>query len=290
MSLVPRIAGLPLRALVPTPVLPRSVPAGQVVVVTGASSGIGRATALAAARRRHHVVLAARRREKLEEVAVECRRAGAASTMVQPTDVSDDEQVGALLIAAGEPHGRVDAVLHCAGEVTYGRVEETRAQDFDQVLATNLSGTANVARHTMKVLRAQERGTLVLVGSLLGQIAVPEMTPYVVSKWGVRALARQLLIENLDLPGVHVCLVSPGSVDTPIYGNALDAAGAVNKPPPPSITPERVAETVLGQLTWPRANTQTTVSNYGLVLGFGLAPWVWDRAVGPAFRVVSRRP
>ncbi len=289
MTSLPRIAGLPLRSLIPVPALPRPVPAGQVVVVTGASSGIGRATALAAARRRHHVVLAARRRDVLEEVAQECRDAGAASTVVVPTDVADDEQVAALLRAAGEVRGPVDAVLHCAGVVTYGRVEQTRAEDFDQVLATNLSGTANVARQTLQVMREQERGTLVLVGSLLGHISVPEMTPYVVSKWGVRALARQLQIENLDLPHVHVCHVSPGSVDTPIYASALDAAGGVNEAPPPTVSPQRVAEIVLLMLTWPRPQVQTALSNYGLVLGYSAAPWLWDRAIGPAFRVLSRK-
>ena len=286
---LPRIAGLPLRSLLPVPSLPRSVEAGSVVVVTGASSGIGESCALAAARRGHHVVLAARRREVLEEKAEDCRRAGAPSALVVPTDVSDDDQVEALIQATLAEHGRLDAVLHCAGVVTYGRTEETRAEDFDQVLSVNLSGAANVARRTLPVLREAEHGVLVVVGSLLGHIAVPEMTPYVVSKWGVRALARQLQIENLDLPDVHVCYVSPGSVDTPIYDKALDDAGGVNSPPPPTISPERVAEVVLGQLTWPRAQTHTAYSNYGLVLGFGLAPWAWDRAVGPAFRLLSRR-
>lgn len=285
----PQIVGLPLRSLLPVPALPRPVPAGQVVLVTGASSGIGRATAVEAARRGYHVVLAARRREVLDEVVVDCEDAGAASTLVVVTDVADDEQVEALLDTAHERYGYLDAVLHCAGVVTYGRVEQTDAGDFDQVLATNLSGTANVARHSLRLMRAQERGTLVIVGSLLGHVAVPEMTPYVVSKWGVRALARQLQIENLDLPGVHVCHVSPGSVDTPIYGSALDAAGGVNQAPPPAISPERVAASVLGQLGWPRPQTQTQLSNYGLMIGFGLAPWAWDRVVGPAFRLVSRR-
>ena len=97
-----------------------------------------------------------------------------------------------------------------------------------------------------------------LVGSLLGHIAVPEMSPYVVSKWGVRALARQLKIENGDLPHVHVSHVSPGSVDTEIYGNALDSAGMVNTPPPPTISPERAARVILGQVGSRRTDVQTS--------------------------------
>ena len=128
--------------------------------------------------------------------------------------------------------GRLDAVLHCAGVVSYGRTEDTTPEDFDSVVSTNLLGAANVARHVVPVLREQGEGTLVLVGSLLGHINVPEMTPYVVSKWGVRALARQLHIENLDMPGVRIVHVAPGSVDTPIYGSALDSAGRRQHPAP----------------------------------------------------------
>lgn len=145
-----------------------------------------------------------------------------------------------------------------------------------------------MARHVIPVLRRQRRGDLVLVGSLLGHIAVPEMTPYVVSKWGVRALARQLKIENGDLPEVRISHVAPGSVDTLIYDNALDEAGGVNTAPPPAISPERAARTVLRAAGSRRLPHQTAVSNYVLIGAFRLLPAVYDRFVGPAFDVVSR--
>lgn len=263
--------------------------AGLVVVVTGASSGIGRATALLAAEERHHVVLVARNEEKLDKVAAECGERGAASMLVAPTDVGDDEAVAWMIEQVLEEHGRIDAVLHCAGQVTYGRVEDTTAEHFEQVVRVNLLGSASVARHVVPVLRRQARGDLVLVGSLLGHIAVPEMSPYVVSKWGVRALARQLKIENGDLPHVHVSHVSPGSVDTEIYGNALHDAGMVNTAPPPTISPERVAQVILGQIGSRRSDVQTAWSNYALVAAFRLAPPIYDRLVGPVFDLVSRR-
>lgn len=263
---------------------------GLVVVVTGASSGIGRATALLAARRRHHVVLASRSLEALEEVAAACDGAGASSTLVQPTDVGDDESVAELVARTVREYGHVDAVLHCAGIVTYGRTEETTPDDFASVVSTNLLGTAAVARHVVPVLRRQGYGDLVIVGSLLGHLAVPEMTPYVVSKWGVRALARQLKIENGDLRHVHISYVAPGSVDTPIYERALDAAGMVNTPPPPAISPERVARVVLRQIGSRRTETQTALLNYALIGAFRGAPQVWDALIGPVFHLVSRRP
>lgn len=273
--------------------LPTHRPAGLVVLVTGASSGIGEATALRAASEGHHLVLVARREEALEEVAAACDEAGAASTEVLTADVSDDDEVATMVADALARHGRLDAVLHCAGVVSYGRTEETSADDFAQVVSTNLLGAASVARHVVPVLREQRHGDLVLVGSLLGHIAVPEMTPYVVSKWGVRALARQLRIENVDVPGVRISHVSPGSVDTPIYDKALDDAGGVNAPPPPTISPERVARIVLdrvgGRFGGTGGDVQTALSNYGIMAAFSLAPWAYDRLVGPVFEAVSRR-
>ena len=265
-----------------------AIPDPAVVVVTGASSGIGKAVALQLARSGHHLVLVARGQEDLDESAAECRAAGCRSAMVVPTDVSDDAAVAELFARVVAQHGRVDAVAHSAGEVTYGRTEETSAAVFDRVLATNLSGAANVARHAIPLMREAERGVLVIVGSLLGHIAVPEMTPYVVSKWGLRALARQLSLENLDQRNLHICHVAPGSVDTPIYDKAIDSGGTVNSPPPPTISPERAARTVVAQLYRPTRASQTAWSNHLVIAAFRGAPLVYDRVVGPAFHALSR--
>ncbi len=262
---------------------------GLVVVVTGASSGIGEATALLAAEERHHLVLVSRTESSLEKVAAACEERGAASATVHAADIGDDDSVAELVERVVTEHGRLDAVVHCAGIVTYGRTEDISAEDFASVIETNLLGTATIARHVVPVLRRQERGDLVIVGSLLGHINVPEMTAYVVSKWGVRALARQLKIENGDLPDVRISHVAPGSVDTDIYDNALDSAGMVNTPPPPTISPERAARSVLGQVGTRRLESQTAWLNYALIGAFRLAPPVWDRLVGPAFDAVSRR-
>ncbi|SED13501.1 Short-chain dehydrogenase [Nocardioides exalbidus] len=265
-------------------------PAGpQVVLVTGASSGIGRATALEAARHGDHVTLLARGETDLLGLMDECLGAGAASASVAAADVTDDDRIAEVVADLVAAHDRIDAVFHCAGVVTYGRAEEVPHEDFAAVVSTNLIGSAVVARHVVRAFRRQEHGVLVLVGSLLGHITIPEMTPYVVSKWGVRALAKQLSLENLDLPHIHVAHVAPGSVDTPIYDNALDSAGAVNAPPPPVISPERAAQVVYRQLRSPRAQSQTAMTNYALIWSHDLLPFVWRRLVGPVFHAVSRR-
>lgn len=248
-----------------------------IVVVTGASSGIGRATAIEASRRGATVVLAARDKAALESVAEECP----GETLVVPTDVGSDDEVAALVDATLERFGRLDVVISNAGVVSYGRVEDVPVEVFDGVLRTNLLGSANVARHVVPVLRCQEAGTLLLVGSVLGHVTVPTMTPYVVSKWGVRALALQLRLENRDVPGLHIGYVAPGGVDTPIYPNAANYLGFQGQPPPPYASAERLARQVLARVRWPFLPAQLNVTNDVIRFGFTFLPKVYDRLVGP---------
>jgi NAD(P)-dependent dehydrogenase (short-subunit alcohol dehydrogenase family) len=159
---------------------------------------------------------------------------------------------------------------------------------FDQVVATNLLGSVNLARHVLPVLRAQGSGSLVLVGSLIGHIAVPDMAPYVLSKWGVRALARQLRVDNRDRPGVRIAYVAPGGVDTPIYGQAATYGGAVGRPPFPVTTPEHVAARVMAVADGRRRGGQVGVANEVIRLGFTALPWAYDRLVGPLFAVAAQ--
>ena len=286
------VVGALLPAVLPGPLV-RLLPApdqrDRVVVVTGASSGIGRATALRVSALGAHVVLVARREEVLEEVAEECLAAGASSAQVVPTDVADDDAVADLVAAVRGRHGRLDAVLHCAGVVAYGRTDELDAETFDQVLRTDLVGTVNVCRHAVRAMRHQGHGSIVVVGSLLGHISVPDMTPYVVSKWAVRALTRQLALENRDVPDLHISHVAPGSVDTPIYDSALDDDGDEHRPPPPVISAERVADIVVSCLDRSTGSVQTALPNLVMLAAHQAVPAVWDRLVGPAFDLIGKR-
>ena len=266
------------------------LPASSVVLVTGASSGIGRAVAIRVAHDGGHVVLVARSAEPLEEVARECKEAGAASTLVVPTDVGNDEAVADCVARTLEEHGRIDAVVNSAGVVAYGRTEEIPAEVFDGVVRSNLIGSVNVARHVLPVMRSQRRGSLVLVGSVLGHIGAPTMTPYVVSKWGVRALARQLQLENRDIDGVHIGHVAPGGIDTPIYAQAASIDGTQSGPPPPAHSPEWVAHRIVSTLDEPSKRAQIGIGNNLLRFGFNALPAVYDVVVGPAFRLVALDP
>lgn len=259
----------------------------RVVVVTGASSGIGRAVALQAAGAGDHVVLVARGEPPLQETALECDANGAASTLVLPTDVGDDSEVDKMITAVTSQHGRIDAVVHCAGVVAYGRTEDVPAEVFEGVLRTNVTGSVNIARHTIPVMRRQGAGTLVLFGSVIGHIGVPSMSAYVLSKWAVRALARQLQLENRDVDGLSIAYIAPGGVDTPIYEQAANYDGFVGRPPPPVASPEHVARVTLRRLDHHRNRTQVGLANDIIRFGFTAMPWAYDRLVGPLFKIAA---
>jgi NAD(P)-dependent dehydrogenase (short-subunit alcohol dehydrogenase family) len=252
-----------------------------VVLVTGASSGIGRAVVLRAAAQGAHVVLVARGRAALEAAARDCETAGAASTTVLPADVGDDDAVAELVASAVRRHGRLDVVVSNAGVVSYGRAEEVPAEVFDGVVRTNLTGAANLTRHVLPVLRRQEEGTLMFVGSVIGHVAVPSLTAYTVSKWGLRALVHQLRLENRDVPGVHIGYVAPAGVDTPIYRTAANYDGYVGRPPPPVASADRVARQVLARVDHPRLGAQLSLVNHVVRFGFSALPPVYSRIVGP---------
>jgi short-subunit dehydrogenase len=258
-----------------------------VLLVTGASSGIGRAVAEKAAAHGWRLVLVGRDRVALDEVADACRERGAATVTVEAADVGSDPAVGQLVDRVERAHGRLDAVVNVAGVVAYGRVEDVPAEVFDGVIRTNLLGSVNLARHVLPVLRRQGRGHLVLIGSVLGHIAAPHMTAYVVSKWGVRSLARQLQVDNRDVPNVHVSYLAPGGVDTSIYETAANYLGVPGRPPAPVSSPERVADAILRLLARPRPRTQVGVANGLIRFGFSALPGVFDALVGPLFGVAA---
>jgi short-subunit dehydrogenase len=114
------------------------------------------------------------------------------------------------------------------------------------------------------------------------------MSPYVVSKWGVRALARQLQLENRDRSDLHVIYAAPGGVDTPIYAQAGNYSGVVGRPPPPVASPERIARRILRLVDHPRPRAQLALTNDVMRLGFNGLPWLFDALVGPLFTVAAK--
>jgi short-subunit dehydrogenase len=225
----------------------------SVVVVTGASSGIGRATAHAFARKGADLVLAARRHHVLERAGDECRNLGA-EVLVVPLDVTDEQSVRDLAGAALARFGRIDVWVNNASVAVWGRVEEVPMEDFRRVVDVNLFGYVHGARAVLPVFRDQGSGVLVNVGSMVSRVTEPYVAPYVVSKHAVRGLGAVIRQElALDgVKGVHVSTVMPATVDTPFFQHAGNYTGRATKAMPPVYAPERVARTIVNCARFPR--------------------------------------
>ena len=260
------------------------------VLITGASSGIGRALAQRLATAGARLVLSSRSPETLAAAAGECRARGAAGedVLVVTADVRDAEAVDELIAASAARFGRVDAVVHCAGALAYGRFVDLPAEVFDATVATNLGGASHVARAALRQFEAQGDGHLVLIGSVLGKIAAPTMSAYVTTKWAIHGLARTLQLEVRSTPNINVSLVSPGGVDTPIYRLAGTYTGRHGAPPPPVATADEVAAVIEKTLERPRREVPVFGVNRLMVLGSRLLPGLFDALVGPLFRRLAQ--
>ena len=257
---------------------------GKTVLVTGASSGIGRATALRLARKGADLILVARSRESLDDARRECEAIGA-SVLVCVADVGDADSVDATFRAATARFGRIHGVVHSAAALSYGRFEDVPREVFDASIHTTLTGTANVARSALATFGDGGGGSLVVLGSLLGKISTPYMSSYVTAKWGVHGLVRTLQIEARTTPGTEVSLVWPGGVDTPVYLQAGTYLRRHGRPPPPVDSPEKVARVVVRALGRPRRESPVGMANHLTVTGFRVLPGVFDRIVTPLMRV-----
>ncbi len=251
-----------------------------VVVITGASSGIGRGAARAFAARGDGVVLAARSAQTLDEVAKECQALGGRAVAV-PTDVSDEAAVQELVRRAVEEFGRIDAWVNAAAVWSYGRFEDTPGAVFRQIVETTLFGQVYAARAVLPQFRSQGHGVLVNVASLYGRVSSPYVAPYVTSKWGLLGFSEVLRQEVRDAPAIAVCTVLPGAADTPIYRHAANYVGRQIRPLPPVMSPERVVSAVVRTVDKPKAEIVVGRTQHLGALAHQLVPRLYDRVVGP---------
>ena len=200
-------------------------PSGRVVLVVGASSGIGLAAALAFARCGDHLVLNSRSDDALKAAEKACHAAGVGDIDIVSGDITDPITSDRLVARALDRHGRIDVVVHSATVTGYGTVEVMPPDVFLKVVETAVHGTLHLGRAILPIMRRQGSGVFIGVNSLLGSVTVPQMGAYATSKWGQRAVLRTLQQETRDVPGVHVCIVSPGSINTPIYYQAANYTG-----------------------------------------------------------------
>jgi NAD(P)-dependent dehydrogenase (short-subunit alcohol dehydrogenase family) len=253
-----------------------------VVVVTGASSGIGRATALRIARRGGALALCARSEGPLAEVAAECEAAGA-SVLHQPLDVGDEEAVEAFAAAVERRYGRVDVWVNNAATMAYGTFDEIPSEVFRGIVETNLMGQVHGARAALRRFRRQGSGVLVNVSSVWGRIPSPQVAPYVVSKHAVRAFTECLQGELEDEPEIHVTAVMPQAVDTPIFEHAGNYTGRQVRPIPPILDPEEVAAGIEACAEDPKRTVSYGRAGRALEMLHAAAPPLYRRLANPSF-------
>ena len=228
---------------------------GKVVVITGASCGIGRAAAHAFACKGARLVLAARDEEALFDVLDECTDCGTDAIAIT-TDVTHSDQVQALAAQAADfGHGRVDIWVNNAGVGAVGNFEETPLEAHEQVIQTDLIGYLRGAYVALPYFKAQGNGTLINTLSLGSWVAQPYAAAYSASKFGLRGMTEALRGELTEFPNIHVCDIYPAVMDTPGFRDGGNYTGHTLTPPGPVYDPEMVAKAMVACAISPRAHT-----------------------------------
>lgn len=248
----------------------------QVVVIVGASSGIGRATAIAFAGRGARVVAAARSDDALTSLVEEITTSGGDALAV-PTDVSEPGQLRALADAAVARFGSIDTWVNAAAVSVYGRVEDISDEEYEQVLRVNLLGQIYGAKAALPHLRSSGGGALIGIGSIESYRAVPLHAPYTVSKFGVRAFYDVLRLELVEEGSpIAVTTILPASIDTPFFEHARSHLPQQPKPPGPVYAAEAVATAIVRAAERPTREIPVGGSTMGFLLGQRLSPALTD--------------
>ncbi|MEN5107252.1 SDR family oxidoreductase [Pseudomonas sp. TWI672] len=233
---------------------------GKVVVITGASSGIGRAAAHAFACKGARLVLAARDEEALFDVLDECTDCGTDAIAIT-TDVTHSDQVQALAAQAADfGHGRIDIWVNNAGVGAVGNFEDTPLEAHEQVIQTDLIGYLRGAYVTLPFFKAQGSGILINTLSLGSWVAQPYAAAYSASKFGLRGLTEALRGELSAFPDIHVCDIYPAVMDTPGFRDGGNYTGHALTPPGPIYDPEMVAKAMVTCAISPQAHTTVGVA------------------------------
>jgi meso-butanediol dehydrogenase / (S,S)-butanediol dehydrogenase / diacetyl reductase len=235
---------------------------GKVAFITGGGSGIGRACALAFAREGAQVVVAGRRKGPLDTVASEIEAAGG-KALALTCDVTQTVAVVAALTQAERSFGRLDTIVNNAGAVVVATVEHTSDEDWQKVIAANLTGTFLVSRAALPALRRAGRGSIVNIGSVLGLVARRERAAYCAAKAGVSGLTRAMALDHAR-DKIRVNCICPTIVETELgmqsIRQAPDAAAEIQR---------RIAEIPIG-----RVGTPEDVALMAVYLASDEASWV----------------
>lgn len=209
-------------------------------LITGASSGIGKSTAIALAQQGIHLALVSRNQAKLAEVVHQVTTYGV-DAKAYPVDLADVQHVTTAISAIANEIGAIDILVNNAGMGYTGSLAETPLSAWQQVLDLNLTSVLQCTQAILPGMRKQQRGTIINVISIAGHQAFPNWGAYCVSKFGLVALTKTLAAEERP-NGIRVVAISPGSVNTPIWDTeTVDADFDRSR----MLTPEIVAQTIV---------------------------------------------
>jgi short-subunit dehydrogenase len=246
---------------------------GKVAVVTGASNGIGEATARTLAGRGAAVVLAARNEEKLEFLAREISAVGGRALAVR-TDIAEENSVGTMVERTVEEFGYLDVLVNNAGLGLSGRVEDLRSEDLRYLFEVNLAGPLRCIQAALPNMR--RGGRIINVSSVVGKRAIPKVGGYCATKSALNALSDALRVE-IAARGIGVTSVYPGTTRTSFRENSRRTKSEERGWRPKGVTPEKVAEKIADAAEKGGRDVYITHLDRVFVAGTMLAPSIFDR-------------
>jgi NADP-dependent 3-hydroxy acid dehydrogenase YdfG len=249
----------------------------RVIAITGASAGIGRATALRLARDGASLAICARRRDRLEEVAGEIIRAGGTALSIV-ADVTRDAEMQAFVEQTVSHWGQLDVMMCNAGYGLYGTIDKIAPAEMQAMMDVNYLGTYNAARAALPVFRRQHHGHFIIISSIVGKRGVPYMGAYSATKFAQVGLAECLRAELVDA-GIHVSIVYPISTDTEFFEVMTRHSGFATRARGPRQSAEKVADAIARTIERPAPEVYPLRKARALALLNALAPGLCDRIV-----------
>lgn len=190
----------------------------KITIITGASSGIGRETALLFGKKGAKIVAAARSREKLIELKKEIENSGGYCSII-PTDVSREEDVKRLIQQTHEAFGQIDILINNAGQGYFEFATDTPIDDYRKIMEVNFYGAVFACKEVLPIMINQKSGTIINVASVAGKRAFERMSAYCASKFALVGFSEALYYEVID-QGIRVVAICPPAIDTPFFVNA----------------------------------------------------------------------
>jgi len=255
----------------------------KTVVITGASSGAGRAAAMRFAARGCNLVLAARNTEVLLQVQEDCEALGA-RVLVVPTDVTDAVAIADLAEKAIAFNSGIDVWINNAGVLAVGQLTDIPLAVHEKVIKTNLLGYIHGAYAVLPWFKQQGYGILINNISVGGFLPVAYGTSYSASKFGLRGFFEALQSELSPYPNIHVCNMYPAFLDTPGIQHAANYTGSYAKPAPPVFDPMKLADAMVRIAQRPRPSANVDIGTPFFKLGYALLPAITRRILEKVMR------